>query len=57
MIFNQTMANQSLERRLLENALRKGIKEQQFYLEYQPKINITTNQVYRYGGIGSMESP
>lgn len=26
MIFNQTMANQSLERRLLESALRKGIK-------------------------------
>ncbi|WP_342430982.1 EAL domain-containing protein [Neobacillus sp. FSL H8-0543] len=46
MIFNQTMANQSLERRLLESALRKGIKEQQFYLEYQPKINISTNELY-----------
>lgn len=46
MIFNQKMENQSLERRLLESAMKKGIKEQQFYLEYQPKMNISTNELY-----------
>lgn len=46
MIFDQTIENQSLERRLLESALRKGISKQQFYLEYQPKMNMTTNVLY-----------
>lgn len=45
MIFNQLMEDRSLERRLLENALRQGIKEQQFYLEYQPKMNMSTNEL------------
>lgn len=45
MIFNPIMEEQSLERRLLENALRQGINEQQFYLEYQPKINMSTNEL------------
>ncbi|WP_428910778.1 EAL domain-containing protein [Niallia sp. Krafla_26] len=45
MIFDQLMEHQSLERRLLENALRQGIKEQQFYLEYQPKMNMSTNEL------------
>ena len=44
-IFDQLMEHQSLERRLLENALRQGIKEQQFYLEYQPKMNMSTNEL------------
>lgn len=46
MIFDHTIENQSLERRLLESALRKGISNQQFYLEYQPKMNMTTNVLY-----------
>ena len=45
MIFNQQMEDQSLERRILANALRQGIKEQQFYLEYQPKLNMITNEL------------
>jgi diguanylate cyclase (GGDEF)-like protein/PAS domain S-box-containing protein len=45
MIFNQLMEHQSLERRILENALRQGIKEKQFYLEYQPKMNMATNEL------------
>ena len=44
-IFNQLMEHQSLERRLLENSLRQGIKEQQFYIEYQPKMNMSTNEL------------
>lgn len=46
MIFDQTMENQSLERRLLVSAMKKGIEEQQFYLEYQPKMNMSTNELY-----------
>ncbi|MFS0820353.1 putative bifunctional diguanylate cyclase/phosphodiesterase [Bacillus sp. 1P02SD] len=45
LLFNSKIKNESLERRLLENALRNAIKEEQFYLEYQPKLNISTNQL------------
>ncbi|MEH7225655.1 EAL domain-containing protein [Bacillus sp. JJ1566] len=45
LIFNSKIKNESLERRLLENALRNAIKEEQFYLEYQPKLNISTKQL------------
>jgi diguanylate cyclase (GGDEF)-like protein/PAS domain S-box-containing protein len=45
MVFNQIMEHQSLERRLLESALTQGINEQQFYLEYQPKMNMSTNEL------------
>lgn len=44
-IFDQLMVHQSLERRILENALRQGIKEEQFYLEYQPKVNMSNNDL------------
>ncbi|MEK4229751.1 EAL domain-containing protein [Solibacillus sp. FSL H8-0538] len=44
-LFDTTIQNQSLERNLLETALRNAIKEQQFYLEYQPKLNISTNEL------------
>jgi len=42
LLFNSKIKNESLERRLLENALRMAIKEEQFYLEYQPKLNLST---------------
>ena len=45
MVFNSSIENKSLERRILENALRKGIKQNQFYLEYQPKLNIRENKI------------
>src|SRR5690606_27506082 len=44
-VFNQVMEHQSLERRILENALRQGIKDKQFFLEYQPKMNMSTNEL------------
>lgn len=44
-IFNKAIENESLERRLLESALRNALQEQQFYVEYQPKINILTNEL------------
>ncbi|MEH7114315.1 EAL domain-containing protein [Neobacillus niacini] len=45
-VFDQRIEDQSLERRLLENAIRQGIMEHQFYLEYQPKINMSTNELF-----------
>ena len=57
MIFNKQMEHQSLERRILESALRQGIKEEQFYLEYQPKMDMSTNEIIGIGGIGSMGTP
>ena len=45
LIFNKSIENQSIERRLLESAMRNAIKENQFYLEYQPKVNLQTNQI------------
>lgn len=43
--YNNKMMTQSLERSLLENALRSAIKNEQFYLEYQPKQNIATKEL------------
>lgn len=39
------LENESLEKRLLENTMRDAIVNQQFYLEYQPKLNIKTGQL------------
>lgn len=44
--FNNNMKIQSLESSLLENALRSAIKNEQFYLEYQPKQNIATKELF-----------
>lgn len=45
MIFNKTIEHQSIERRLLESAFRIALREKQFYLEYQPKMNIKNDQI------------
>ncbi|MCG7342960.1 EAL domain-containing protein [Sporosarcina sp. ACRSL] len=57
MFFTQQMEHQSLERRILENALRQAIKEQQFYLEYQPKINMSTNELIGMEALVRWEHP
>lgn len=45
MIFNKTIEYQSIERRLLENAFRIALKEEQFYLEYQPKMDMKNERI------------
>ena len=45
LFFNKTIEHQSIERRLLESAFRIALKEKQFYLEYQPKINLKSDQI------------
>lgn len=45
LLFHPDMEERSLERILLENELRKAIEQEQFYIDYQPKINIFTGEV------------
>lgn len=56
-VFNQTMENQSFERRILENAMRKAIVEEQFYLEYQPKIKISSKELFGMEALVRWEHP
>ncbi|WP_017727912.1 sensor domain-containing protein [Halalkalibacterium ligniniphilum] len=42
LFFHSEMEERSLERILLENELRKAIEQEQFYIEYQPKKNLST---------------
>lgn len=56
-VFNQQMEYQSFERRILENALRQGIKEEQFFIEYQPKVNIDTNELIGMEALVRWEHP
>ncbi|MEK4496798.1 EAL domain-containing protein [Ureibacillus sp. FSL W8-0352] len=44
-VYNKKLENISLERRIIENAMRKGLNEHQFFLEYQPKFNIHNDEI------------
>lgn len=44
-VYNKKLENMSLERRIIENAMRKGLNEHQFFLEYQPKFNIHNDEI------------
>lgn len=44
-IFNEKYENKSFERSLLENALRKALEHDQFFIEYQPKLNLLTGEI------------
>lgn len=44
-LYRQGTATKSLERILLENELRKSVKLGQFHIDYQPKINLRTNEL------------
>ncbi|MEK3936886.1 EAL domain-containing protein [Sporosarcina sp. FSL W7-1349] len=44
-LYQQGTATKSLERILLENELRKSVKLGQFHIDYQPKINLRTNEL------------
>ncbi|RJS59029.1 bifunctional diguanylate cyclase/phosphodiesterase [Bacillus sp. PK3_68] len=44
-LFKPEMEEKSLERILLENELRKAIELEQFHIDYQPKMDISKNQL------------
>lgn len=43
--FSKEMEQKSLERTLLDNELRKAVHTNQFYIKYQPKINLKNKEV------------
>lgn len=43
--FTREMEEKSLQQALLENELRKAIERDQFYIDYQPKIDFVQNKV------------
>lgn len=43
--FHPDMEERSLERILLENELRKAIEHEQFHIDYQPKMDLSTGQI------------
>lgn len=43
--FTPEMEEQSLERTLLENELRKAIEHEEFHIDYQPKIDLVNGQL------------
>lgn len=45
LIFNKDIETRSLERRLLENALRNALENGQFFLQFQPKMNMLSNKL------------
>lgn len=44
-IFDEKMEKKSLERILLENELRKALEKEEFHLDYQPKLELSTNKL------------
>lgn len=43
--YNENMEEETLKLILLEKGLRNAIREEQFYLEYQPKVNFVTGEL------------
>ncbi|WP_338753306.1 EAL domain-containing protein [Bacillus sp. FJAT-52991] len=43
-LFDKEMERQSIERILKENALKKALTDNQFHLDYQPKLDLATKQ-------------
>lgn len=44
-LYNENMEQESLKLTLLERGLRQAIREEQFFLVYQPKVNFVTNEL------------
>lgn len=55
--FNKHIETESIERRLLESALRSAIQKRQFYLEYQPKLKISSNELVGMEALVRWEHP
>lgn len=45
LFFHPDMEKRSIERILIENELKKAIENEQFYLEYQPKIHLASGKL------------
>ncbi|MGQ3891328.1 EAL domain-containing protein [Legionella sp. CNM-4043-24] len=47
-VFNEEMNARAINRMQLDTALRDALKKQEFYLVYQPLMNLKTNRVYGF---------
>ncbi|MDW0110034.1 EAL domain-containing protein [Sporosarcina aquimarina] len=56
-IFVPDMYSKSLDRIILENELRKSVKEQHFILEYQPKVNLREGSVVGFEALVRWQHP
>ncbi|WJY27052.1 EAL domain-containing protein [Sporosarcina trichiuri] len=56
-IFTADMYTQSLDRIILENELRKSVKEKHFVLEYQPKVDLTNGYIVGFEALVRWEHP
>lgn len=57
LIYNKEVKSRSLERRLLETALRNALVRGQFFIQYQPKINIMENRIVGMESLVRWEHP
>jgi len=56
-VFYEQMSEASFQQFQLENALPKAISENQFFLEYQPKVSCETNEVVGFEALIRWEHP
>ena len=55
--FSQNLNDAAKDRLLIESQLREAIREQQFLLYYQPKIDIRTKKVVGYETLVALAAP
>lgn len=56
-VFVPDMYSKSLDRIILENELRKSVKEGHFILEYQPKVNLDKEQIVGFEALVRWQHP
>lgn len=56
-VFVPDMYSKSLDRIILENELRKSVKEQHFILEYQPKVNLREGSIVGFEALVRWQHP
>ncbi|WOV84070.1 EAL domain-containing protein [Sporosarcina jeotgali] len=56
-IFVPDMYSKSLDRIILENELRKSVKEGHFLLEYQPKVNLAKEEIVGFEALVRWQHP
>ncbi len=57
LFFDQELEEKSLERNLLENQLLKAVQQEQFYIEYQPKTDLSTGNIIGMEALARWDHP
>ena len=56
-LYNRSMDAQAALRLTMEISLRKALKGQEFFLNYQPKVNVRTGRVVSFEALARWQSP